>query len=185
MKPTGPSAHTLASAVREIEAHAAESGWDQPPKLFALVPSVDLLREEPRLAAALGLDEATAAGSLTPVEQEQLPGGEALEAAVPQLIWPEEVAGAAAVVERIVLPPSAEAAVPDDRTAALEFAAGHPERADVRLAVGVLRDGSSHCVVRLRSVDESDARLEGADLVPGLVAVLAASLEPAVLGTGP
>jgi hypothetical protein len=183
MRP-GPSAQALASAVREIEAHAAEPGWDQPPKLFALVPSMDLLRAEPRLAAALGLDEATAAGSLTPVEQEPLPGSRAFEEAVPEVMWPDDVAGAAAVVERIVLPPSAEAAVPDDRAAALEFAAAHPQRADVRLAAGVLRDGSSHCVVRLRSADDPDARLEGADLVPGLVAALAASLQPAALGSG-
>ena len=33
----------LRAAVREIEAHAAEGGWDQPARLYALVPTSDLL----------------------------------------------------------------------------------------------------------------------------------------------
>lgn len=33
----------LRTAVREIEGYAAEAGWDQPARLFALVPTADLL----------------------------------------------------------------------------------------------------------------------------------------------
>ena len=34
----------LRTAVLEIESHAAEAGWDQPARLFALVPTADLPR---------------------------------------------------------------------------------------------------------------------------------------------
>ena len=63
----------LAAAVLEIESHIAESGWDQPSRLYALVDTAALVRREPELASAMGLDDASAAGSLTPIEQEQLP----------------------------------------------------------------------------------------------------------------
>ena len=53
----------LRAAVREIEAHAAEAGWDQPARLYALVPTSDLVAREPALASAMGLSEADAAGS--------------------------------------------------------------------------------------------------------------------------
>jgi len=52
----------LRAAVREIEAHASEAGWDQPARLYALVPTSDLVAREPALAAAMGLGEADAAG---------------------------------------------------------------------------------------------------------------------------
>ena len=57
----------LASAVLEIEQHIATSGWDQPARLYALVPTAELVEKEPALAHAMGLDEAAAAGSLTAV----------------------------------------------------------------------------------------------------------------------
>ena len=38
----------LRAAVREIEAHAAEAGWDQPARLYALVPTSDLVAASPR-----------------------------------------------------------------------------------------------------------------------------------------
>ena len=63
----------LAAAVLEIESHIADGGWDQPSRLYALVDTAALVRREPALASAMGLDDASAAGSLTPVEQEQLP----------------------------------------------------------------------------------------------------------------
>ena len=43
----------------DLEKHVAEAGWDQPPRLFALVETVDLLRREPHLATELGLDGST------------------------------------------------------------------------------------------------------------------------------
>ena len=37
------STRSLRAAVLEIEAHAAEAGWDQPARLYALVPTADLV----------------------------------------------------------------------------------------------------------------------------------------------
>src|SRR5829696_9809485 len=69
----------LASAVLEIEQHIATAGWDQPARLYALVPTAQLVEKEPALAHAMGLDEAAEAGSLTPVEQEPLGADDDLE----------------------------------------------------------------------------------------------------------
>jgi len=37
----------LAAAVLEIENHIAPSGWDQPARLYALVPTAELVAKEP------------------------------------------------------------------------------------------------------------------------------------------
>ena len=57
----------------------------------------------------MGLDDASAEGSLTPVEQDQLPAEHRLEDTLESIVWPPEVTGCAAVVERLVLPPDADA----------------------------------------------------------------------------
>jgi len=168
----------LAAAVLEIEAHIAESGWDQPGRLFALVPTADLVRLEPALAAAMGLDDASAAGSLTPIEQDQLPAEDRLEEALQSIAWPPEVLGCAAVVERLVLPPDADAALPDNPTEAEIYARDHPERQEVRIVAGVTRAGATYCALRLRAHDDDQSVVGGSDLVPGLLALLAATLEP-------
>jgi hypothetical protein len=167
----------LQAAVREIEAHAAEAGWDQPARLYALVPTSDLLRREPRLAAAMGIDAASAAGTLTPVEQDEVPVDRTLEQVLEQIMWPPEVFGAAAVVERLVLPPSADAGLPEDPAAAEEYAAAHPERQEVRIVAGATRDGSTYCALRMRSHDDHSSVVEGADLVPALLQLLLSTLE--------
>ena len=56
----------------------------------------------------------SAAGSLTPVEQDSLPAGRRLEETLDAIVWPAEVAGCAAVVERLVLPPGADDQAPED-----------------------------------------------------------------------
>jgi hypothetical protein len=167
----------LRAAVREIEAHAAEAGWDQPARLYALVPTADLLAREPALAAAMGLDEASAAGSLTPVEQDQMSADRPLERVLEGIMWPAEVFGCAAVVERLVLPPSADGEMPTDAEAAEEYAAGHPERQEVRIVAGVTREGATHCTLRMRSHDDDSSVLESPDLVPGLLELLQGTLE--------
>jgi hypothetical protein len=163
----------LASAAVEDAAHAPESGWDAPPRLYALVPTADLVRREPALAERLGLD--AAAPGLTPVEQDPLQTDRRLEETLHAIVWPAEVAGCAAVLERLTLPPHAEAGLPDDPVLAQEYAAGHPDRQDVRIAVGVARDGTHHCVLRVRTHD--GAVVQGPDLVPDLVRLLQATLE--------
>jgi hypothetical protein len=167
----------LASAVLEIEAHIAESGWDQPARLYALVATADLVRQEPDLARAMGLDAASAAGSLTPVEQDQLPPGGLLEDSLGLITWPPSVAGCAAVVERLVLPPDVEGDVPDDPAAAAEFAREHPDRQEVRIVAGVTRAGATYAAMRLRAHDDAQSVVGGTDLVPGLTTLLGATLD--------
>jgi hypothetical protein len=167
----------LQAAVREIETHAAEAGWDQPSRLYALVPTSDLLVREPALAAAMGLEEATASGSLTPVEQDDVPVDKALESVLEQIMWPAEVFGCAAVVERLVLPPDADQQMPDDPRSAEQYAAEHPDRQEVRIVAGATRDGSTYCALRLRSHDDPLSVLESPDLVPALLELLRSTLE--------
>ena len=167
----------LRSVVAEVERHASVAGWDAPSRLFALVRTTDLAAAEPALAAELGiLDDA--AELYTPVEQELEEHSGSLEELLGRITWPDAVEGALAVVERVVLPPEAEVDVPDDPGAAAEYAAGHVASEDVRIAVGVLRSGEAHCVLRMRSHDSDDAVLHGPDVVPGLVLALRETLEP-------
>jgi hypothetical protein len=172
---------SLTRAVLETERHVSQSGWDQPARLFALVRTAALLEREPALAAQLfpGAPQAAEAdpGHLTAVEQEGLPDSESLESMLAQVAWGPDVHGVCLTVERLVLPPEAEADVPDDPGAALDYLMQHPSRADVRLAVGVLRDGQSICALRQRQHDDPGSVAVGPDLVPGLVAALKATLE--------
>jgi hypothetical protein len=165
----------LAYAVLEIEQHIATSGWDQPARLYALVPTAELVEKEPLLAHAMGLDEAGAAGSLTPVEQDPLETD--LERSLESISWPSGVTGCAAVVERLVLPPDAEATVLDDPDGAADYAREHPERQDVRIVAGATRAGATYCALRLRAADDDQSVLTGAELVPGLLALLRETLE--------
>lgn len=166
----------LRSVTLEIEAHAAESGWDQGSRLFALVPTRDLLAREPGLAEALGIGSAEE-GALTPVEQDTLPADRALEDVLDGIMWPAEVLGCAAVVERLVLPPSADDEMPEDAAAAQQYAAEHPDRQEVRMVAAVTRDGSTYCTLRMRAHDDGASVLEGTDLVPGLLELLHGTLE--------
>jgi hypothetical protein len=166
----------LRAAVREIEAHAAEEGWDRPARLFALVDTAELVEREPDLARSMDI-EPTASG-LTAVEQDPLVT-QALEEALLGIEWPEDVTGCAAVVERFVLPPSAEAEIPPDDHEALTFAAQHPDRQEVRIVAGVTRAGATYCRIRLRAHDDDDQSvLEAPDLVPTLLELLLSTLHP-------
>lgn len=165
----------LTRAVIEIERHVAADGWDRPLRLFALVPTSDLLAEQPGLAETLELsaDAFTDPGHLTPVEQEDLPAAATLEELLGAMAWPAEVVGAALTVERVMLPPAVEPQLPALETDAVRWAAEHPDRQEVRLAVAVLRDGGRECALRFRAHDSDQAVLSGADLVPGLADALA------------
>ncbi|WP_051552190.1 PPA1309 family protein [Nocardioides sp. URHA0020] len=167
----------LAAAVLEIESHIAADGWDQPSRLYALVDTAALVAKEPALAAMMGLDEASAAGSMTPVEQELVAPGQTLEESLGSIVWPPGVAGCAAVVERLVLPPGVDDQIPEDPTSAEEFARDHPDRQEVRIVAGVTRDGATYCALRLRAHDDDQSVVGGADLVPGLLELLSATLE--------
>lgn len=169
----------LATAVRELERHAAGEGWDRPARLFALVPTAELVAQEPDLADALGLGddaEQPEPGALTPVEQE-LPPDQQLESVLESIMWPPAVSGCAAVVERLVLPPAVDDEIPEDAAEAQEFAAAHPDRQEVRLVAAATRAGASYCALRLRAHDEDESVVEGADLVPALLELLRSTLD--------
>jgi hypothetical protein len=161
--------------VREVERYVSSEGWDQNPRLFALARTRDLVALEPELAEVLGAD-ADDPGSITPIEQELVDASRPLDELLATTLWPDEVVGAALVLERLMLPPSAEDSLPDDDLRVLEEAAStHPDREDVRMAVVVTRDGGRMCALRLRSHDVDDEVLVGDTLVPRLADALAAT----------
>jgi hypothetical protein len=169
-------ATALRAAVVELERHGSKGGWDQPARLFALVHTEELVANDPELAPALGIDPgADLTGSLTPVEQDELPPEQHLEELLAEMMWPDAVHGAAVIVERLVLPPTVE--LPGDHAAAQQVATTHPERQEVRMVAGATRGGSTYCALRLRSHDDDLAVLQGEDLVPALLELLQATLE--------
>lgn len=170
-----PVTDPLSIVSLDTERHVAAAGWDQNPRLFALVRTADLAANEPSFGAGLtGSD--LAPDALTAVEQEGLPRTAHLESLLGRLAWPETVTGCAIVVERVVVPPEAERDLPDDPGAAVEALAGHPARQDVRLLAAVLRDGSHRCLLRQRAHDSDDQVATGEDIAPGLVQALLATL---------
>jgi len=171
-----PQDPALAAAVLEIEAHVAAAGWDQPARLYALVETSRIVAEQPDLASRMGLDDAASEGSFTPVEQESLPAVP-LESTLETIAWPAEVAGCAAVVERLVLPPEADADIPEDPAEAEQFAREHPLRQEVRIVAGATRAGATYCALRLRAHDDEQSVVDGTELVPGLLELLRGTLE--------
>jgi hypothetical protein len=174
----------LAAAVAEVEEFVGTAGWDAAPQMFALVRTSDLLGAQPELRAALG-----ESGTFTPIAQDVLPEGD-LSEALSQIAWPDEVAGCVLVQEIVVLPPSAvreptdsaaegnsETATGNDVEITAEQAAVHPDRAEARLAAGVLRgsDGGA-CLLRVRGKEDATP-LRGADLAPNLLRALRATFD--------
>lgn len=170
----GDALSPLASCAVDTERHVARSGWDQPPRLFAIARNADLLRREPALAGQLA---GTDPDALSTVEQEGMPPTSSIESMLGRIAWPSEVDGAALAIERIVVPPDAERDLPQDPQQATDALAAHPDRQDVRLLVAVLRDGSSICLLRQRAHDSDDQVAIGEDIAPGLVEALRATLQ--------
>jgi hypothetical protein len=176
-RPT-PSAMSLPQVVREVEDFAAAAGWDQPPQLFALVSTAELLAKQPELGDQVDVDSA-----LTPVAQEPLPEQD-LADALAGIVWPETVSGCALVQEIVVLPQDAEAELDAavtgqdaDATRMRRIAMEHPQRREARLVAGVLRDGSAACVLRVRGdEDVPDEIVEHPELAPNLVDALRETL---------
>lgn len=147
---------SIENAVREIEAYTNRFGWDGPLRLFALVRT-----------SALG-DAMNDGSEITAVEQDELPQADSLEDLLAQIAWPEAVDGCAIAVERVIVEGD------DGAVIGPEEALTDPRRRDVRLAVGVLRDGASWCAVRLKGFDEL---VESADAVPDLIEALRLTLQ--------
>jgi hypothetical protein len=166
----------LSIAALDTERHVAAGGWEQNPRLFALVPTADLVAREPHLRAGMhGSD--LAEGALSAIEQDNLPRTSNLESLLGGISWPEAVVGAALAIERIVVPPGADSDLPDDAEKAVEALTRHPDRQDVRLLVAVTRDGQSRCLLRQRAHDSDDQVASGEDIAPGLVHALRATLQ--------
>lgn len=178
--PRSPSSAALAAAAREVEDFLTESGWDQPPQLFALVPTSTLREAEPELADTLPTGD-----GLTPVAQEPLES-EDLGETLSGIYWPDDVPGCVIAQEIVVLPPQAESELDravsdaaDEQAAdtALRIARSHPDRRDARLVVAVLREGGHCCLLRVRGVAEApDEVIEHPDLAPNMVEALRTTL---------
>lgn len=167
-------ASNLEPLLREVEDHVANAGWDQPVRLFALVPTESLLAANPELANELGI---SAEMPLTSVEQE-IEDALELDELLATIAWPDDVAGAIVALERIVLPPSAESELPSSGDAELiQAATDHPDRRDVRIVSAVLRTGENLNALRYRTHDTSDAVAVAPNLVARLNDALAATFE--------
>ncbi|GAA3765677.1 PPA1309 family protein [Salinactinospora qingdaonensis] len=181
-------AFNIRDAVMELERHAAEQGWDQAPRVYALVATSDLLEREPHLAEILGISQPVSEGDLTPVEQEPLPQEMEIDAALGRMAWPEAVTGCALVMEGLVAKDSNEMAGMEGVDGAADSARpdgeangaagqGRPATEEVRMVAGVLRDGERYSAVRMRAYDSEEHVLNGTDLVPNLTSALALTLE--------
>lgn len=162
----------LIAALIEVERHVGRLGWDQPARLFALVPTAELILAEPSLAEHLS---GAPRDGLSSIEQEEFRPGSDLAEALSRISWPATVQGCVLALERAFVPASAEVELPQDPDAAARAVAEHPQRMDLRVVVGVTRDGQRHGVARVRGEDGD--LLAGADLVPALAMALAHTLE--------
>lgn len=167
----------LIAALIEVERHVGRFGWDQPARLFALVPTAELITAEPSLAAHLGPGaEQAPDGAYSSIEQEDFRSGDDLVTTLNRLTWPETVHGCVLSLERTFLPPRYEDEIPDDPNEAERFVNAHEHRQDMRVVVGVLRSGESHGVARVKS--EPNELLGGPELAPGIARTLANTLKP-------
>ncbi|MGC4960455.1 PPA1309 family protein [Gordonia sp. DT101] len=195
LSPDGLSPDALGRALSDIVTFVDENGWDQPPILFALVPTATLAQTQPDL---IDPDDDS---ELSPIAQESLPigsepsGNADLEHILATTTWPAPVTGAALVQEILVLPPEAEADLdtaflqvpgdPDDPTggdAVLRASAdAHPGARPARLAIGALRDGRTLALMQLRPERGADPAgielLTHHDLATDLRAALAHTLD--------
>jgi hypothetical protein len=184
----GNPASALYRCIRDVAEYADAEGWDRPPQMFALVPTVDLVAAEPSLQ-----DELDDGAELTPIAQEPFPddvtGEFALDEFLSTTTWPDAVTGCVLVQQIVVLPPDAEQALDDamypvlaDRDAAgraaRDAAATHPDRRDARLLAGVLRDGTSLALLQVRPADDEEDPFGDLELrtYPGLANDIVAAL---------
>ncbi len=170
------SQFALENAVDELAAELAKVGWGQPTRLFGLVRSDLLLAEEPDLAAEIDAQP----GTLTAIEQDGFDTTIPVPQMLTRIAWPDSVFGAAVAVEQLVLPPEAEADLPNgtdpDEVAA---AAANDDRASqLRIVVAVTRDGAEDAVLVLDDHDQPIRGGNGQRLVPRLADSLAETFRP-------
>lgn len=90
-----------------------------------------------------------------------------MEELLAQIAWPEAVDGCAICVERVIVDRE------DESVIGPEEALADPNKRDVRLAVGLMRDGASWCTLRVKDVPDL---IESSDAVPELIDVLRQTL---------
>jgi hypothetical protein len=156
----------LKETVLEIERECSKAGWSRGIVLYALVPTVDVIESAPEMAQALA-DKAP--DSLTAVEQEEVELTGTIEDFLGTISWSAEVFGAALVLERLIVNEEPPGGLAGEELASWVSAHGQ----EVRMVVGVLRDGSQECVMRMRAYDDENALMTGRDLLPGMAEGLA------------
>lgn len=170
---------SIEQAVREIDSYIAREGWDGPVRVFALIKAATALAANPDLAGSLpsdvDLNSAAHPDALFSVEQENLPPSDSIEHLLAQIAWPPAVDGAAIALERVTLPPEAEEDIPADPVEAENFIANDPRREDIRMVVGVMREGEAWCTIRMRSHDTDAEVLSSANLVPEMIEAMRAT----------
>ena len=175
--PPQPVADPLSIAALDTERHVAAAGWDQNPRLFALVPTADLVEREPQLRGRAGPRRPRRRRAARRSSRRTCRATSSSSPCSAGIAWPETVAGAALAVERIVVPPEAERDLPENPSRRSTPSPPTPTGSDVRLLVAVTRDGQSRCLLRQRAHDSDDQVALGDDIAPGLVHALRATLQ--------
>jgi len=142
----------LAETIRELDQHVADSGWDQPARLFAIVPTADLATDHPELVSP------EHPGQFMFVEQDAPLDNENLIGSLEQISWPFEIMGAALAIERLI------SMQPDDEI----DAEAESQTQELRIIALVMRDGSNMNAIRQRSYDDETNVAVASDLVPAL-----------------
>lgn len=173
----------LGRTLREALDFVAPSGPDQPPTVFALVPTPVLAQLDPELVdpdddsplSLLAEDPLPAAGPGDDAEPYA-----ALEEFLATASWPEPVVGAAVVLDIVVLPPDARADLSEQHQPPLvrSAARNHPDSRSARLAVGALRGGPRLALLELvpESTDEPHELRTHPELAADLQDALSAAL---------
>lgn len=156
----------LKESVLEIERECAKAGWTRGIVLYALVPTADVIESAPEMAEALAEKSPT---SLTAIEQEDVELTGTIEDFLGTISWSAEVFGAALVLERLIVNEEPPGELSEEALA--EWVIEHGQ--EVRMVVGVLRDGSQECAMRMRAYDDENAIMAGPELLPGMAEALA------------
>jgi len=156
----------LKETVLEIERECAKAGWTRGIVLYALVPTADVIESAPEMAEALAEKSPT---SLTAIEQEDVELTGTIEDFLGTISWSAEVFGAALVLERLIVNEEPPGEVSEEALA--DWVTEHGQ--EVRMVVGVLRDGSQECAMRMRAYDDENAIMAGPELLPGMAEALA------------
>ena len=156
----------LKETVLEIERECAKAGWSRGIVLYALVPTADVIESAPEMAEALAEKSPT---SLTAIEQEDVELTGTIEEFLGTISWSAEVFGAALVLERLIVNEEPPGELSEEALA--DWVIEHGQ--EVRMVVGVLRDGSQECAMRMRAYDDENAIMAGPELLPGMAEALA------------